>query len=70
MIVYDGEKRIAEHLDLNLRGDHLDDRLEVPDNPEIGKGINVTLGIRFDDAAPDVRSMQIEVIGVGLEYSD
>ena len=33
------------------------------------RGINVTLGVRFDDAAPDVRSMQIEVIGVGLEYS-
>ena len=70
VIVYDGEKRIAEHMDLNLRGDHLNDRFEVPGNPEIGKGINVTLGIRFDDAAPDVRSMQIEVIGVGLEYSD
>jgi len=70
VIVYDGEKRIAEHLDLNMRGDHLDDRLEALGNPEIGKGINVTLGIRFDDAAPDVRSMQIEVIGVGLEYSD
>lgn len=69
VIVYDGETRIAEHMDLDLRGDHLDERFEVPGSPEIGKGINITLGIRFDDAAPDVRSMQIEVIGVGLEYS-
>ncbi len=69
VIVYDGESRIAEHMDLDLRGDHLDAIFEVPGNPEIGKGINITLGVRFDEAAPDVRSMQIEVIGVGLEYS-
>ena len=69
VIIYDGEHRIAEHMDLDLRGDHLDHRFDVPGNPEIQKGINFTLGVRFDAAAPDVRSMQIEVIGVGLEYS-
>ena len=69
VIIYDGESRIAEHMDLDLRGDHLDARYDVPGNPEIHRGINVTLGVRFDDTAPDVRSMQIEVIGVGLEYS-
>ena len=69
VIVYDGDKRVAEHMDLDLRGDHLEGRFEVPGNPEINKGVNITLGIRFDAAAPDVRSMQIEVIGVGLEYS-
>ena len=69
VIVYDGESRIAEHMDLDLRGDHLDARFDVPGNPEINKGINITLGVRFDDTASDVRSMQIEVIGVGLEYS-
>ena len=69
VIVYEGESRIAEHMDMDLRGDHLEDRFDVPGNPEINKGINVTLGVRFDDVAPDVRSMQIEVISVGLEYS-
>ena len=69
VIIYDGESRIAEHMNLDLRGEHLNDTLDVPGNPHIHKGINVTLGVRFDDAAPDVRSMQIEVIGVGLEYS-
>ena len=69
VIVYDGESRIAEHMELDLRGDHLDARFDVPGNPGINKGINITLGVRFDDDAPDVRSMQIEVIGVGLEYS-
>ena len=56
-------------MDLDLRGDHLDARFDVPGHPEIHRGINVTLGVRFDGDAPDVRSMQIEVIGVGLEYS-
>ena len=69
VIVYDGESRIAEHMDLDLRGDHLDAKFDVPGHPEINKGINVTLGVSFDDEAPDVRSMQIEVIGVGLEYT-
>ena len=69
VIIYDGESRIAEHMNLDLRGEHLNDIFDVPGNPHIHKGINVTLGVRFDDAAPDVRSMQIEVIGVGLEYS-
>ena len=69
VIVYDGDKRVAEHMNLDLRGDQLEGRFEVPGNPEIDKGVNITLGIRFDDDAPDVRSMQIEVIGVGLEYS-
>jgi len=69
VIIYDGESRIAEHMDLDLRGEHLDYRVDVPGNPDLHGGINVTLGVRFDDTAPDVRSMQIEVIGVGLEYS-
>ena len=69
VIVDDGESRIAEHMDMDLRGDHLEHRFDVPGNPEINKGINVTVGVRFDAAAQDVRSMQIEVVGVGLVYS-
>ena len=69
VIIYVGENRIAEYMHLDLRGDHLEHRFDVPGNPEIHRGINVVLGVRFDDASPDVRSMQVEVIGVGLEYS-
>lgn len=69
VIVYDGDRRIAEHTGLDLKGDHLDARFEVPGNPEINMGINVTLGILFSEKAPDVRSMQIEVVSVGVEYS-
>ena len=68
VIVYDGERRIAEHMDLDLRDDHLDARFDVPGNPEASQGINITLGVSFSDSAPDVRSMQIEIIGAGVEF--
>jgi hypothetical protein len=68
VIVYDGEKRIAEHTGLDLRDDNLDSRFDVPNNPEVGQGINITVGVTFDRQAPDVRSMQIEIIGAGVEF--
>jgi hypothetical protein len=68
VIVYDGEKRIAEHTGLGLQGDHLEARFDVPGNPEAGQGINITLGVSFADSSPDVRSMQIEIIGAGIEF--
>ena len=68
IIVYDGDRRVAEHMGLDLQGDHLDARFEVPGAPEAGKGINVTLGLSFSDNAPDVRSMQVEIIGAGIEF--
>ena len=69
IIVYDGDQRIVEHMDQDLRGEHPEYRVEVPGSPEISRGINIVLGVAFDSVAPDVRSMQIEVIGVGLEYT-
>ena len=68
VIVYDGDRRIAEHTDLDLRGDHLEERFAVPGAPEAVRGISVTLGLAFDDNAPDVRSMQVEIIGAGIEF--
>ena len=68
VIVYDGELRIAEHTGLDLRENHLDARFDVPGNPQAGQGINITLGVSFADTAPDVRSMQIEIIGAGIEF--
>ena len=68
IIVYDGDRRVAEHMGLDLQGDHLDARFEVPGTPEAWKGINVTLGLSFSDNAPDVRSMQVEIIGAGIEF--
>ena len=67
VIVYDGEKRIAEHMDINLTGDHLDARFEVPGSPELNQGINITVGVLFGNNAPDVRAMQLEIVGVGVE---
>ena len=69
IIVYDGDQRIIEHMNQDLRGEQPEYRVEAPGNPEINRGINIVLGVTFDSVAPDVRSMQIEVIGVGLEYT-
>ena len=69
VIVYDGEKRIAEHMDLGLQGDNLDARFEVPGAPEVQKGMSVTVGVTFGNNCPDVRSMQIEIVGVGIEFA-
>ena len=68
VIVYDGEKRIAEHMDINLEGDHLDARFEVPGSPEANLGINITVGVQFGNGAPNVRAMQIEIVGAGIEF--
>lgn len=68
VIVYDGERRIAEHTGLDLRDDNLDARFDVPGTPEAVQGINITLGVRFDEGAPDARSLQIEIIGAGIEF--
>ena len=69
VIVYDGEKRIAEHMAVDLQGDNLDARFEIPGSPEVQKGLNVTVGVTFAEGAPDTRSMQIEIVGVGIEFS-
>ena len=69
VILYDGEKRIAEHTDLGLQGDHLDARFAVPGTPAVARGLNVTVGVSFPPGAPDVRAMQLEIVGVGVEFS-
>ena len=68
VLVYDGEKIIAEHLGLGLKGDHLDGRFDIPDTPEVSRGINVVVGVTFDQGAPDIRSMQVEIVGVGVDF--
>lgn len=69
VIVYDGEKRIAEHMAVDMQGDNLDARFEIPDSPEVQKGLNITVGVTFAEGAPDTRAMQIEIVGVGVEFS-
>ena len=68
VIVYDGEKRIAEHMDINLKGNHLDGRFEIPDMPEVDKGLNITVGVTFDQNAPNMQAMQVEIVGAGVEF--
>ena len=68
VIVYDGEKRIAEHMDIDLKGNHLDGRFEIPGTPEVEKGLNIVVGVTFDYGSPTIRSMQIEIVGAGIEF--
>ena len=68
VIVYDGEERSAEHMDLNMEGDHLNSRFDIPGTPEVNQGINITVGVQFGREAPDVRSMQIKIVGAGIEF--
>ena len=68
VLVYDGEKIIAEHLGMALKGDHLDGRFEIPGGPAVERGINVVVGVTFDAGAPDIRAMQVEIVGVGVDF--
>ena len=68
VIVYDGDNRIAEHMDLNLKDEHLDAEFDVPGSPDVNQGINITVGVMFGTNAPDVRAMQIEIVGAGIEF--
>ena len=66
--VYDGDKRIAEYMNIELRGDCLDTHFEVSGNPQAKRGINISAGVRFDSSAPDEQSMRIEMVGAGVEF--
>ena len=68
VLVYDGEKIIAEHLGMAIKGDNLDASFEIPGAPEVDRGINVVVGVTFDAGAPDIRSMQVEIVGVGVDF--
>ena len=68
VLVYDGEKIIAEHLGMEMKGDHLDASFEIPGAPEVDRGINVVVCVTFDEGAPDIRSMQVEIVGVGVNF--
>lgn len=69
ILVYDGEKIIAERQNLALKGDHPDYCLDIPDAPAVNRGINIVVGVTFDHGAPDIRSMQVEIIGVGVNFA-
>ena len=57
-------------MDIDLQGDHLNGKFDIPGNPEITFGLNITVGVTFDQGAPDTRSMQIEIIVAGIEFGN
>ena len=58
----------ALQLDIDLKGDHLDGRFEIPGTPEVNLGLNITVGLTFDQGSPDTRGMVIEIVGAGVEF--
>ena len=66
--MYDRGEGVAEDRGQNLKGNHLGSRVDVPGAPEVNQGINITVGVQFSEDAPDVRSMQIEIVGAGIEF--
>ena len=51
-----------------LKGDHRDGRFAIPGAPEVDGGINVVVGVTFDAGAPDIRAMQVGIVGVGVDF--
>lgn len=45
--VYDGEKRIAAHNDVNLTGEKRDRSFDVPNTPRVAWGLGISIGVRF-----------------------
>ena len=45
--VYDGEKRIARHNDVNLTGGKMSRNFGVPDTPRVDWGLGISIGVRF-----------------------
>ena len=51
-----------------LKGDHWDGRFAIPGAPEVDRSTNVVVCVTFDAGAPDIRAMQMEIIGVGVDF--
>ena len=52
------------YVDIN----NTDVRFAIPGAPEVDRGINVVVGVTFDAGAPDIRAMQVEIVGVGVDF--
>ena len=66
-----GENLISAYIKntgMALKDDHWDGRFAIPGTPEVDRGINVAVGVTFDAGAPDIRAMQMEIIGVGVDF--
>ncbi len=64
--VYDGEKKIASHDGLDLRGDQLQTvRKDVPSDPQVLWGTGISLGLQFDGSGPDA---WVALVSGGIDF--
>ncbi len=63
--VYDGERRIATHNNVNLTGAHGFERFAVPNKPRIYWGVEISIGVEFLDV-PQSREMWF--ISAGADF--
>ena len=63
--VYDGERKIAQHNDINLHGDNLFKRFDVPGNPPVQWGLGISIGVGF---GVEPSSHRMEFISAGCDF--
>lgn len=63
--VYDGEKRIAEHNNVNLHGNIGMKRFDVPTHPDVSMGIGISIGVEF---GIESMSHQMVFIAAGCDF--
>jgi hypothetical protein len=64
--VYDGEKKIAEHNDINLSKENGFVRLAVPDRPQILWGLGISIGVAFGVESMD---HHMDFIAAGCDFT-
>ena len=65
LYVFDGEKRIAAHENINLSGKNMFKRFDVPGHPEVKWGLGVSLNVGF---GVESLSHQMEFISAGCDF--
>lgn len=63
--VFDGEKKIVQHNDVNLTGNHGFERFNVPNNPDVHWGLGISIGVTFLNGTNAQRT--IEMISAGCD---
>jgi hypothetical protein len=63
--VYDGEKKIAQHNNVNLYGENMFKRFDVPGHPPVQWGLGISIGVGF---GVESMSHQMEFISAGCDF--
>lgn len=63
--VYDGEKRIARHENVNLSGKNMLKRFDVPGHPSVNWGLGISIHVSFTLDSP---SNKMEFFSVGCDF--